>query len=126
MRRLISLPCRPGTKVISSPAEQRCERILGLVGLGARGGRIVTGVSATRALLQREQARLVLLASDASERARAKIEALARGKAVPQMVGPSSRALGERLGHPPVMAVGVRDRDLARGILALDAPLDGS
>jgi hypothetical protein len=47
---------------------------------------------------------------------------LAAGKGVPLVAGPEAATIGLQLGKPPVMAVGVRDRALADGIL-LSAPL---
>jgi ribosomal protein L7Ae-like RNA K-turn-binding protein len=99
--------------------------MLGLLGLGVRGGRVAIGVDATRAQLQRGEARVVVLAADASPRAIEKVSALAKGKGVPVIVGPDAAVLGERLGRPPVMAVAVRDRDLAAGMLAAVATPDG-
>ena len=83
------------------------------------------GVEATRAMLQRGEARVVILAANASERAVEKVVALARGKAVPVLTGPEAVIIGERLGRPPVMTVAVRDRDLAAGMLAAMANPDG-
>ena len=101
------------------------EQLLGLLGLGARSGRVGIGVEATRAMLQRGEARVVIIASNASERAVEKVVALARGKAVPVLIGPEAVIIGERLGRPPVMTVAVRDRDLAAGMLAAVAKPDG-
>jgi len=100
-------------------------RLLGLLGLGVRSGRVGIGVEATRAMLQRGDARVVIIASNASERAVDKVVALARGKAVPVLTGPEAVTIGERLGRPPVMTVAVRDRDLAAGMLAAMAIPDG-
>lgn len=68
---------------------------------------------------------MVIIASNASERAVEKVMALARGKTVPVLVGPEAVIIGERLGRPPVMTVAVRDRDLAAGMLAAMAKPDG-
>jgi hypothetical protein len=51
-------------------------------------------------------------------RALEKVVRLAEGRGVPSVVGPPSADIGQRLGRPPVMVVGVRDPDLARGIRA--------
>ncbi len=96
--------------------------MLGLLGLGARGGRIAIGVGATRAALQRGEARVVLLAADASPRTLEKIERLALATGIPVRRGPAAETLGSRLGRPPVMAVAVRDRELAAGVLAVATP----
>jgi hypothetical protein len=54
-----------------------------------------------------------------------KVERLAAGNAVPVRRGPPAEAIGARLGRPPVMAVAVRDRELAQGLLAI-ADRDGA
>ncbi len=65
---------------------------------------------------------MVVLAADASARAVDKVERLARATGVPVIRGPAAEAIGDRLGRPPVMAVAVRDRELAAGLLAVAAP----
>lgn len=95
--------------------------MLGLLGLGARGGRVAIGVGAARAALQRGDARVLVLAADASERTLEKVERLAAATGVPVLRGPTATTIGERLGRPPVMAVAVRDLELAKGLLAIGA-----
>lgn len=102
------------------------ERLLGLLGLGLRGRRVVIGVDAARAVLQRGDAHAVIVARDLSDRARQKVLRLAAGTGVPLIEGPESAVLGARLGRPPVMVVAVRDRSLGAGILALTDDRDGS
>lgn len=89
-----------------------------LLGLGARAGHLVIGVDGVRRALQQGGVHCLVLAGDASPRAREKTVGLARGKDIPVLAGPSAAELGARLGHPPVMVVGVRDRALAQGIQA--------
>jgi ribosomal protein L7Ae-like RNA K-turn-binding protein len=95
--------------------------LLGLVGLGHRGGRIVIGVDAVRKELQAGKCWCVVVAEDASPRAVDKVVRLAGAKGVPMLAGPSAVAIGAQLGRPPVMAVGVRDRALAGGMVHLAA-----
>lgn len=59
----------------------------------------------------------MVLAEDASPRAVDKVVRLASAKRVPLVSGPGAAAIGAQLGKPPVMAVGVRDRALADGIV---------
>ncbi|HEY8257857.1 MAG TPA: ribosomal L7Ae/L30e/S12e/Gadd45 family protein [Gemmatimonadales bacterium] len=92
-------------------------RLLGLIGLGYRGGRIAVGVEAVRKELQGGRCWCVVVASDASPRAMEKVVRLAAGKRIPVVPGPGAAAIGAQLGRPPVMAVGVRDRALARGMV---------
>jgi ribosomal protein L7Ae-like RNA K-turn-binding protein len=91
--------------------------LLGLLGLGRRAGHLVIGVDAVRRQLQAEEVRCVVVASDASDRALEKVVRLARGKGIPLVAGPDAVTIGVQLGKPPVMAVGIRDRGLADGIL---------
>ncbi len=91
-------------------------RLLGLLGLGLRSGGVAVGVEAVRRGLQRDEFACVVMASDASPRAMEKVERLARARQVLVVRGPEADEIGARLGRPPVMAAGVRDRALADGI----------
>jgi ribosomal protein L7Ae-like RNA K-turn-binding protein len=93
--------------------------LLGLLGLGYRGGRVVVGVDGVRKELQAGNCWCVVVANDASPRAVEKVVRLAEAKGVRLVPGPSAAAIGAQLGRPPVMAVGVRDRALASGMLQL-------
>ncbi|HYF39165.1 MAG TPA: ribosomal L7Ae/L30e/S12e/Gadd45 family protein [Gemmatimonadales bacterium] len=95
------------------------DRLLGLLGLGQRAGRIAVGVDAVRRELQAGTCWCVVLAEDASPRAIEKVVRLASAKRVPVLAGPCAEAIGAQLGKPPVMAVGVRDRALAGGMVQL-------
>jgi ribosomal protein L7Ae-like RNA K-turn-binding protein len=77
---------------------------------------VVVGVDPVRAGLQTERFACLVLAQDASPRAREKVVRLALAKGVPLLAGPSARTIGDRLGRPAVMVVGVLDRALARGL----------
>ena len=92
---------------------------LGLLGLGAKAGCLAIGVEAARDALRRGEAAGLVLAVDASPRARDRLVALAGHRAVPVLRGPSAAAMGRVLGgRPPVHGVAVLDRQLARGLRA--------
>ena len=93
--------------------------LLGLIGLGHRARNIAVGVEAVRKELQAGKCRCVVVAEDASPRAVDKVVRLAVAKGVPLLPGPRAAAIGAQLGKPPVMAVGVRDRALAGGMVQL-------
>ena len=93
--------------------------LLGLIGLGHRARNIAVGVEAVRKELQAGKCRCVVVAVDASPRAVDKVVRLAVAKGVPLLTGPDAAAIGAQLGKPPVMAVGVRDRALASGMVQL-------
>ena len=90
-----------------------------LLGLGLRAGRVVIGVAGVRAGLQRGKLACVVLAADAGQRTHDKVTRLAQAKGVRLITGPQAAELGAKLGRPPVQAVGVEDRALARGLTAL-------
>ena len=94
------------------------DRLIRLIGLGLRAGRVVVGVTGVRAGLQRGSVHCVVLAADASARTRDKVERLARARGIPLLSGPVADQLGARLGRAPVQAVGVEDGALARGLVA--------
>jgi ribosomal protein L7Ae-like RNA K-turn-binding protein len=80
---------------------------------------VVVGVEAVRKELQAGKCWCVVVAEDASPRAVEKVVRLAAAKSVPIVPGPRAAAIGAQLGKPPVMAVGVRDRALASGMVQL-------
>ena len=91
--------------------------VLGYLGLGIRAGSVVVGVDAVRRSLQAKEVRCIVVAKDASQRAREKVVRLASALGVPQIAGPNAAELGSALGKPPVMVAGVRDSALADGIV---------
>lgn len=99
--------------------------VLGLLGLGIRAGNVVVGVDAVRRSLQARECRCIVVAKDASQRAREKVLRLAAALGIPQVEGPEAALLGARLGKPPVMVAGVRDAALADGIVRAGAAGQG-
>ena len=98
------------------------EPLLRLLGLGVRAGNVIVGVDGLRTALQHDEIKCVVLASNISERAMEKVGRLAIGKGLPVLAGPDAATLGDRLGRPPVQAVGVRDRALADGVVRAARP----
>ncbi len=94
-------------------------RITRLLGLGLRAGNVVIGVAGVRAGLQRGTVVCVLLAQDAGQRTIEKVARLAEARQIPVLRGPGATELGAGLGKPPVQAVGVTDRALARGLMPI-------
>ena len=99
--------------------------VIGLLGLGLRAGSVIVGVEAVRRALQAGEARCLVVARDASQRALEKTVRLATALGVPQIAGPTAAELGTKLGKPPVMVVGVRDSALAEGILRASTDRQG-
>jgi ribosomal protein L7Ae-like RNA K-turn-binding protein len=96
----------------------RMRAAAGLLGLGAKARRLAIGVDAAREALRRGVAEGLVLARDASPRARDRLVALAGHRGVDVLTGPTAEELGRILGRPPVHGVAVLDRQLARGLRA--------
>ena len=94
-------------------------RVLGLLGLGVRGRRAVVGVELVREAAKRGKLALAVIAPDASRHSLAKVTPLLQAKRVRIIEGPAATQLGAAVGRESTAAVGVVDRDLARGILAI-------
>lgn len=94
-------------------------RVLGLLGLGVRGRRAVVGVENVREAAKRGKLRLAVIAPDASRHSLAKVTPLLSAKRVRIIEGPAATQLGHAVGREATAAVGVVDRDLARGIVAI-------
>jgi ribosomal protein L7Ae-like RNA K-turn-binding protein len=95
------------------------ERLASLLGLGARGRRLVIGVTGVRARLQQGKLACVVIAADASGRTRDKVQRLAAARGIPVLQGPTAIRLGVHLGRPAVQAVGTDDAALTKGLMAL-------
>ena len=92
------------------------EPLLRLLGLGLRAGTVVLGGEGVRTALQAGRVCGVVVAADASPRARDKVVRLARAKGIPLFTGPAAEAIGARLGRPAIMVAGVLDRALVQGL----------
>ena len=98
-------------------------RLLGLIGLGVRARRAVVGVQQVRDAARRGTLRLAVIAPDASEHSLDKVVPLLKAKRVRLLSGPTAAALGAAVGRETTAAVGIVDRDLANGILAIAEPV---
>lgn len=99
--------------------ERAWPRVLGLLGLGLRARTAVVGVAQVRAAARRERLELALVAADASRHSLEKVVPLLRARRIEVLSAPSAAQLGRAVGRDAAAAVGIVDRELARGILAL-------
>jgi ribosomal protein L7Ae-like RNA K-turn-binding protein len=77
------------------------------------------GVENVREAAKRGKLVLAVVAPDASRHSLAKVTPLLQAKRVRIIEGPGATQLGGAVGRDATAAVGVVDRDLARGILAI-------
>jgi ribosomal protein L7Ae-like RNA K-turn-binding protein len=95
------------------------ERILNLLGLGARAGSVLPGTELVRQAVRHDGVRYVILAADASDNSRYKLLPLLDGRGVPYTTRFEREELGIAIGRAPVSAVGVVDPALASRIRSL-------
>lgn len=89
---------------------------LALLGLAQRAGAVARGTDATRRAIERGEARLVVLAEDASPAQLEKILKSMARRSLPRGYVPSRAELGAALGAGPLSAVAVTKALLAARI----------
>jgi ribosomal protein L7Ae-like RNA K-turn-binding protein len=94
-------------------------KLLRLLGLGVRGRGAVVGVERVREAAVKGTLSLAVIAPDASRHSLDKVVPLLAAKRVAVVEGPGAEALGHAVGRQATAAVGVTDRNLARGIQEL-------
>lgn len=96
--------------------EPRRRKVLGLLGLGARGRLLVVGAERVHQEAQGGQVRLAVVARDASRHSLDKVVPLLRARRVDIVEWPSAAELGAAVGRASTAAVGIVDQGLALGI----------
>ena len=91
-------------------------RVLRLVGLGVRSRGAVVGVERVREAARRGKLVLAVVAHDASQHSVAKVVPLLEARHVRILRAPSAIDLGHAVGREQTAAVGIVDRQLAKGI----------
>jgi ribosomal protein L7Ae-like RNA K-turn-binding protein len=88
-----------------------------LLGLARRAGAVATGTEAVRQAVRAGQARLVLLAGDASPVQLEKVEKALSRRATPRARLGDRASLGAAVGHAPLSAVAVTSASLAEQVV---------
>ena len=88
-------------------------KALRILGLAQRAGAVVPGTSATRRSIRQGDARVVLVARDASSTQLAKIKRTMGKRTVPEVLLGDKATLGAAIGRAPTTAVAVTDASLA-------------
>ncbi|MBZ0268509.1 ribosomal L7Ae/L30e/S12e/Gadd45 family protein [bacterium] len=93
------------------------EEIRGLLGLAHRARGLAIGSRETRMGTRRGEISLIILSADGSPRDRERIQRVAEEERVPVRTVGSGVELGAVIGRGAVGVLGIRDRNLASGIL---------
>jgi ribosomal protein L7Ae-like RNA K-turn-binding protein len=92
------------------------ERLLRLVGLGVRSRGAVVGVEQVRDAAKKGKLTLAIVATDASPHSAAKVVPLLEARGIEIVRVASAVELGRAVGREQTAAVGIVDRQLARGM----------
>jgi len=95
------------------------DRVLGLLGMATRAGAVVTGTDRVREAARGGSLRFALLAEDASDNSRGKLEPLLEALNIPRVRRFARADLGAAVGKAPLSAVGVVEQPLADRLQAL-------
>ena len=99
--------------------------ILSLLGLALRGGRLVMGEEPVEAVARARDARVLLLASDAADNTRRRVEHFAEAGQCLWLRVPFTKAeLGRQFGRTSVAVAAVTDVGLASAVVSKLAALD--
>jgi ribosomal protein L7Ae-like RNA K-turn-binding protein len=84
----------------------------------------VSGDEGVRAKLERRQARLIIIATDAADSTRRDFSVLAKRLNVPYLISETKTDLGTAVGKSPRAVVALLDDNLVKRILELKTPED--
>ena len=112
---------------LTSAAPDAAKQLLSGLGLAARARRLRIGVDAVSASVRRGEATAVVIAGDASQHTRRKLESLLEGEGPVRSVtvAPNGDRLGEAIGRERVVVVSITDRSLGRRVLELAEAVEG-
>lgn len=90
--------------------------IASMLGLCRRAGKVVSGDTATRQSILKNEVKLLILAGDTAKRTKENFIQLAEEKDIPVFCYATKNELGILLGKKPRTVVAITDEQLARGI----------
>jgi ribosomal protein L7Ae-like RNA K-turn-binding protein len=103
---------------LSAATQAAVAKLLGLLGLAQRAGKLAVGATAVEGLIRRGRRPVVIIATDAGSALHRRLANLGSERCV--LVRAATRQeLGQALGRAQVATVAVADKDFARGIVQL-------
>jgi ribosomal protein L7Ae-like RNA K-turn-binding protein len=105
--------------------ESRTTRALRLLGLARRAGGVALGTEAVRRAIREGEARLILIAADASSGQVEKIRTTLHDRPIPRVILGDRDVLGAAVGTAPLSAVAVTDAALAEALARELSSSDG-
>ena len=91
-------------------------RILSLLGLARRAGKVVLGFMPTQAAVAKNKVEMIIMARDLSARTREKVERLSLRKNVPLFEVPDRLELSKALGCQNLAVIGITCKQMAEAL----------
>ncbi|WP_027363804.1 L7Ae/L30e/S12e/Gadd45 family ribosomal protein [Desulfotruncus alcoholivorax] len=91
-------------------------KIADMLGLCRRAGKVISGDTAVRNGLSRNEVKLIIIAGDAAVRSKENFLLLAKENSIPAFCYASKNELGNLLGKAPRTVVAITDEQLAQGV----------
>ena len=92
------------------------KRVLGMMGLAARARKITFGADSTIQELDRKKVKLVIVATDASERTKRKFTEKCNMEDIPIMIYGNIEEISKAIGKNNKAIIGITDNNLAKEI----------
>lgn len=91
-------------------------KILGLLGLASRAGKITAGSDATKQDIKKNRIKLVIIAEDASERTKTKFIEFANQAKIPIIIMGNIEEISKSIGKNNKAIIGVKEDNIANEI----------
>ena len=91
-------------------------KILGLVGLSARAGKICFGADSTEEAIQKRKAKLIIIATDSSERTKKRFTELCEKYNIPVILYSNIDEISKAIGKQNKAIVGIKEANIAKEI----------
>ena len=93
------------------------EKIMGLIGLSMKAGKIVFGTEAVADSIQRKKVKLVIVAEDAADRTIEKFRKLTEECKIQFVKFGKTEALSKAIGKENKVVIGIKDKNIADQIV---------
>lgn len=92
------------------------KRVMGLLGLATRAGKIYCGTEAVTESIEKHKAKLVIIATDSSEKTKSNFQYLCNEKTVPVIEYSTIEEISKAIGKENKAVLSVKDRNFANEI----------
>ena len=93
------------------------EKMLGMLGLAARAGKIVSGMDAVKEKVEKSKVKLVIISEDVSEKSKENIKYVCTNNGVMVIEFSTMEELGKVIGKRNRAIIGITDKSFSDGII---------